>query len=212
MGNPWHIDATGSVKVLNWRGEAIAEAIAMTNVKSENKIVGRSIVVGVDGSESSCAALRWAAKIAPAIGCTIEAVIAWELPTTVWEVVSTEFPTCLEYPTPFGTDELIPIHMRPDLDAKKVLEEAVNFVFGRRKPLGLIITARQGHPAEVLLEASKSAELLIVGRRGTGGFSGLLQGSISSTCAEHADCPVLVVHAEPKEVIVPVSERLAVLA
>jgi nucleotide-binding universal stress UspA family protein len=181
----------------------------MTMVNSEN-VRGR-IVVGVDGSETSMAALRWAAKLAPAIDSTIEAVIAWELPTTVWEVVATEFPSCLEFPTPFDSNEQIPIRMQPDVDAMKVLEDAVRAVFGPSRPDGLVTTARKGHPAQVLLEASRSADMLIVGSRGSGGFSELRLGSVSSVCAEHATCPVLVVHRARNSVVVPPSKRQEVL-
>jgi nucleotide-binding universal stress UspA family protein len=149
------------------------------------------IVVGIDGSASSKVALRWAARLAPALDCTIETIIAWDSPTIVWEVLS----------TPLGSPELeledkIPIHLRPDLDAMKELKDTVDDIFGKNRPIGLATRAIQGHPVEVLLEASRSAEMLIVGSRGHGGFAGLLLGSVSSACAERSTCPVLVVHGE----------------
>ena len=52
----------------------------------------------------------------------------------------------------------------------------------------------QGHPRSTLIEESKSADMLVLGRRGHGGFGGLLLGSVSSACVAHAHCPVLVVH------------------
>lgn len=136
------------------------------------------IVVGVDGSESSKSALRWAAQLAPVLGGTIDAVIAWE------------------YPMMLGWEGGIPDWWRPDEDATKIMAEAIEAVFGKNPPKGLTTSIRQGHPATVLLEASKGAGMLIVGSRGHGGFAGLLLGSVSSTCAEHATCPVLVVHGE----------------
>ena len=133
------------------------------------------IVVGVDGSEPSKAALRWAARLAPAIGATIEAVIAWEFPTNFgWAVEAGDW--------------------RPDRDAETILNETLDGAFGSARPDGLVGTVREGRTASVLLEAARGAEMLIIGSRGHGGFTGLLLGSVSAECAEHASCPVLVVH------------------
>lgn len=151
----------------------------MTTEKTKSDATkGHHIVVGVDGSESSKIALRWAAKLAPALGATIDAVVAWE------------------YPTMLGWEGGIPDWWQPDDDAKKILDETLNAVFGKTPPKGLVGSIHQGHPTNVLLDASRGAEMLIVGSRGHGGFAGLLLGSVSSTCAEHATCPVLVVHGE----------------
>lgn len=138
------------------------------------------IVVGVDGSESSKAALRWAAQLAPLADGTIEAVIAWEYPTLpIWE-------GGIGIPNGWPLED----------GAKKILKEVLADVFGKTLPKGLVSSVRQGHPAAVLLEASKNAKMLIVGSRGHGGFVGLLLGSVSSACVKHATCPVLVVHGE----------------
>jgi nucleotide-binding universal stress UspA family protein len=134
------------------------------------------IVVGVDGSDSSKNALRWAAKLAPSLGATIHAVVAWE------------------YPIVFGLEGGLPIPWKPDETAKEILSNTLDSVFGKGRPAGLRGSISQGHATFVLLDASEKAEMLIVGSRGLGGFSGLLVGSVSSACAEHAKCPVLVVH------------------
>lgn len=138
----------------------------------------KRIVVGVDGSAPSRAALRWAQLIAGATKATIQAVIAWEYPTS--------------YGWAIDTDD-----WQPDADAEKVLEQTLDSVFGANRPPGLRAVVTRGHAREVLLSASNEAEMLVVGSRGHGGFAGLLLGSVSAACAEHAKCPVLVVHGEP---------------
>jgi nucleotide-binding universal stress UspA family protein len=70
----------------------------------------------------------------------------------------------------------------------------VQEVFADERPVDLVLSIAYGQPASVLLEASEDSTMLIVGSRGHGGFAGLLLGSVSSACAEHATCPVLVVH------------------
>jgi nucleotide-binding universal stress UspA family protein len=135
------------------------------------------VVVGVDGSESSKAALRWANRIAAPTGAPIEAVIAWHFPYG-------------------GGWSVLPDNFDPAADASTVLTQAVDAVFPDGRPEGLRLIVGEGNPAQLLLEASAGAELLIVGSRGHGGFAGLLLGSVSSTCAEHATCPVLVVHGD----------------
>lgn len=132
------------------------------------------IVVGVDGSEQSQLALRWAAQLAPCLDCQIEAVIAWR------------FPAGYTFGIPDGWD--------PEHDARRRLEDAVDATFDDGRPVGLQLLVRDGMPAKVLLDAAVGARMLIVGSRGHGGFMGLLLGSVSSAVAEHAHCPVLVVH------------------
>ncbi len=136
------------------------------------------IVVGVDGSEPSRAALRWAVRIAPVVDGVIEAVTTWEIPSNYG----------------WAAD---PGDWQPDVNAKTVLDEALDAVFGEQRPPGLVTTVREGHASTVLLEVSKDADMLIVGSRGHGGFAGLLLGSVSAAVAEHARCPVLVVHDTP---------------
>ncbi|MBT1001436.1 universal stress protein [Paenarthrobacter sp. DKR-5] len=132
------------------------------------------VVVGVDGSAASVQALRLASRLAPALETTIEAVACWDSPR----------------PLPLG---------RLEEEMERVLGEAVERAFGSSPPAALTSSVVRGHPAEVLLEKARGARLLILGRRGQGGFRGLLLGSVSSACVEHAACPVLVVHDQPTE-------------
>ncbi|MCJ8506149.1 universal stress protein [Kocuria flava] len=136
-----------------------------------------SIVVGVDGSEGSVEALRWAARMAPVLGARIRAVGAWEYP-----------PEYAGY-VPIGSDNF-------DEITRKRAEAAVREAFGDDLPEGLTTSVVFGHPSRVLVEESEDAALLVVGRRGHGGFRGLLLGSVSAACVSHARCPVLVIHED----------------
>lgn len=151
--------------------------------KMENSVekTKDNIVVGVDGSDSSKEALRWAAKLAPAMEAEINAIVAWE------------------YPIMWGAEGNNPDWWHPDEDAKTILQESITDVFGSTPPSNLVGRISQGRPTNVLLEASAKAKMLIVGSRGHGGFAGLLLGSVSSTCAEHAKCPVLIIHGAGDE-------------
>lgn len=132
------------------------------------------IVVGVDGSEQSKLALRWAARLARGLGGRVQAVAVWQ------------FPAAQSFVVVDGWD--------PEREAQSSLEATVDAVFGDDRPAGLQLLVLQGTPAKVLLDLSAGAQILVVGSRGRGGFAGLLLGSVSSAVAEHAKCPVMVVH------------------
>ena len=138
------------------------------------------IVVGVDGSESSKQALRWAKFMATTTGSTIEAAIAWS-PPVAWAGAGWSVP---------------PIMWDPEDDAAKVLASTVVEVLGPDESTAVTLTVRKGGAAQMLIELSRDAQLLVVGNRGHGGFVGLLLGSVSSACVEHSHCPVLVLHGD----------------
>jgi nucleotide-binding universal stress UspA family protein len=140
------------------------------------------IVVGVDGSPSSRAALRWAVRQAKFMNGTVDAVIAWQIPVVLqsygWA------PIYVEEEGSFQEDA------RKRLDALigEVVEQADS-----ERVKSLVI---KGHAAEALMETADGADLLVVGSSGRGGFTQALLGSVSQHCVHHAPCPVLVVRGE----------------
>src|SRR5664279_2280278 len=104
------------------------------------------VVVGVDGSDESKLALRWAAYFALSAGAVIEAVTAWQ------------------YPIAFGWGAA-PIAWSPGQDMEKVLTETVDEVFGTHRPEDMRLDVREGNAAKVLLDASADALMLVVGSR-----------------------------------------------
>ena len=136
----------------------------------------RTIVVGVDGSDASVSALRHAQALAVPLSAKVIALACWDYPPVYDGYVAV------------GIDDF-------DVRAGEILEEAVVKAFGPERPSNLATRLSQGHPRRLLIDASKSADMLVLGRRGHGGFSGLLLGSVSSACVAHAHCPVLVVHS-----------------
>jgi nucleotide-binding universal stress UspA family protein len=133
----------------------------------------RRIIVGVDGSESSIDALRSAARLAAVLECSLEAISVWV------------------YPPVFEADP--PVQWELKEDAQRTADSAGAAVFGATPPAWFTATTRRGSPARVFIEESADAEMLVLGSRGHGGFVGMLLGSVSSACVQHAQCPVLIV-------------------
>jgi nucleotide-binding universal stress UspA family protein len=137
------------------------------------------IVVGVDGSEPSRAALRWAVEEARLRHARVLAVHAW------WT-----YP--MQPPNrPPAADE--PERLRDD-DASDRVQAFVTETLGERPDVEVTPVAVQGAQASAaLVDAAGDADLLVVGSRGAGGFTGLLLGSVSQQCTHHAPCPVVIV-------------------
>lgn len=134
------------------------------------------VVVGVDGSPSSKAALRWALQQAKATGAEVEAVYAWQ------------------YPVSFGA----PVALLPGEDiaaeAGTALADAIGNAAADESGVTVHRRVVLGDPAGALLSRAQGADLLVVGDRGYGGFEKSLLGSVSQHCVHHATCPVVVVH------------------
>jgi nucleotide-binding universal stress UspA family protein len=131
------------------------------------------IVVGVDGSAHSVAALRWAlAEAARAADGEVTALLCWQLPF-------------LSVPGAFDKAELARTYN--EFLVKTISEVAPS------PPVPILPLVAQGDPTESLIIASKDAELLVLGIRGRSPFAGLMLGSVSQACAAHAACPVVLV-------------------
>ncbi|BDM69372.1 universal stress protein [Streptomyces nigrescens] len=137
------------------------------------------IVVGVDGSESSKEALRWAVRQADLTDSHVNAVIAWEYPPLYGSIGWLDAPQELAGNIKMWADQ--------------ALDGAIREVVKAGDMSRVKATVAYGTPAAVLLEAAGDASLLVVGSRGRGGFSGALLGSVSQHCSQHAPCPVVVV-------------------
>ncbi|MDQ0276061.1 nucleotide-binding universal stress UspA family protein [Arthrobacter silviterrae] len=132
------------------------------------------IVVGVDGSQASLAALREAVRLAELLGAAVEAVAAWEPPAK---------PSSYQARGIGSFEE----------GARRVLDQALADAFGPVLPQALSARTERGGAAAVLADASRGARYLVVGRRGHGGIMGTLLGSVSAQSINQADCPVIVV-------------------
>lgn len=132
------------------------------------------VVVGVDGSESSVAALRKAEAVAEAFDAQLDVVCVWTYPISRYSMVPPEW--------------------YPDREAARTVHDVADAVFGEKKPDRVHLSIVEGSAARVLIDESETADLVVAGSRGHGGFAGLLLGSVSSEIAAHAHCPVLIVH------------------
>jgi nucleotide-binding universal stress UspA family protein len=137
-----------------------------------------TIVVGIDGSQSAQVALGFALDEARLRGAAVRAVAAWHVPTTAYG-------GAFAPPADGLLDEL-------QTSARRTLERALTDA-GDHADVEVEPVVREGAPARVLLEEASDADLLVIGSRGLGGFRGLLLGSVSQQCTQHAPCPVVIV-------------------
>jgi nucleotide-binding universal stress UspA family protein len=138
-----------------------------------------AVVVGVDGSDESVAALRWAARYAAAAGASVRAVLVWH------------YPTAASVPPVGRTPPSVEGEVEEHITA--ILTEAIAKAAPDMPDVPIASEIRYGHPAQVLVEESGQVDLLVVGRSGHGAFIGMLVGSVSQHCVAAAECPVVVV-------------------
>jgi nucleotide-binding universal stress UspA family protein len=149
----------------------------MTTVQTARE--GTRIVVGVDSADSSKAALAWAVRQAALTGAEVDAVTAWQIQAAYG----------YGYAYAVGGDET------PNMEqlARQMLDKAIAEVADLAPGVVIHPVVAQENAARALLDASKGAELLVVGSRGHAGFTEALLGSVGQYCVHHAECPVVVV-------------------
>jgi len=145
----------------------------MTDAQSSPRIV-----VGVDGSPQAATALEFAIEEARLRSARLH--------------VSYSYPA-MASPLTGSTGE--DYYARVEGEARELLER-IAAAAPSTEGLDVEWSGVPGNPAEVLVDASRGATLLVVGSRGLGGFRGLIMGSVSSQCVHHSHCPVLVVRQE----------------
>lgn len=135
------------------------------------------IVVGVDGSEDSKLALRWAVEYARSFGAEVEAVAAPEMHITA---ALTAAPTSEDYVR----------------DAGERLDKAIAEVIGPDTDVTITRRVVGDRAARALVQAARGAQLLVVGSSGQGELPGMHIGSTTNYCVHHAPCPVMVLRTQ----------------
>ena len=142
------------------------------------------IIVGVDGSGHSQRALIRAIKEAAAHHAPLTVI-------TVHQAIMGFGGGPVVYPEdPTETERL---REAAQAETDKALAEA-----GESRPESVTVRAVHGFPPEVLVEASRDADMIVLGSRGAGGFGHLMMGSVTSQVAHHATCPILIVPGEDR--------------
>lgn len=158
----------------------------MSEASTETGAAGKAgadqlVVVGIDGSQGSLVALQWAAEAARLRGAPLRVLFAWDdLGAHLARTRGGKRPT--------ESDEREA--------ALALIDDAVREALGADPGVEIIPCPEPGGPTPALIDASKTADLLVVGSRGRGGFAGLLLGSVSQQCIQHAHCPVAVIRQE----------------
>jgi len=169
-------------------GELDEAATELTDVDTEvstRAVVEGGVVVGHDGSDGAQEALQWAAELAERASWPLHVVRGWRIATApqpaTWE--PGYVPPIAEYEQAVQAD----------------LEADVAAAIGAERAARAVCHVVHAAPVRSLIEAAESADLLVVGARGRGGFAGLLLGSVSDQVTRHAPCPVTVVRSDRKD-------------
>ena len=138
------------------------------------------IVVGIDGSATSKRALDWAMRHAAALHAPLTVIAVHEVPKSYWGHIPVTGPP----------DEPVLAQLRV---AAEEMTRQVGSALGDAGPPSVKVRAISGFVVEELVEASKDADLIVLGQRAGGGLSRLVMGSVSSEVVQHTACPVVIV-------------------
>ena len=138
------------------------------------------IIVGIDGSAHSARALEWAIKEGALQHAPVTVITVNSVPASPWT----------GNPTVLAQDPEALARMR---QAAEDMTVKVTGQLNGERPASVTVRAINGFPAQELINASRDADLVVVGSRGAGGFARLMVGSVSDQVVHHAHCPVMVV-------------------
>jgi nucleotide-binding universal stress UspA family protein len=156
------------------------------------------IVVGVDGSVASEAALAWALEEARLRGAKLRVIHAYQVPALAYGDIGMGAPGAAAQAA--LAEDVERVRSTAEGQAKSLVEASLRHAgVDAVSDVEIEVDALEGPAAQVLIQAGRGADLLVVGSRGHGGFVGLLLGSVSQQCAQHPPCPVLIHPAPPEE-------------
>lgn len=134
----------------------------------------QTVVAGIDGSDESQRALRWAVEYVQKVGGLVHAITVWHQPVQ------------FGYRLPTSDSEL-------ETRARQQLESAVEAVRGEFPSVDVRSRLIRGHVVDELVGLSPQADMMVLGNKGHGAFTGMMVGSVALKLVHHARCPVLVV-------------------
>jgi nucleotide-binding universal stress UspA family protein len=141
------------------------------------------IVVGVDGSAHALRALEWAMREAANRHADLTVLTVNPAMASPWT----------------GRRLTMPGEAQATEQSRQAVEQAIAQAakdIGAQEPVSATVRVSTGFPARVLIDASRDADMIVIGSRGTGGFESLLLGSISSQVTHHAECPIVIVPSD----------------
>lgn len=151
------------------------------------------IVAGVDGSRQSQRALQWAVDEAQVHGWEVEAAYVFEH-TPSWQLYAYG-----EGMTMGGEQWAQENREATSRTARALVDEMVDAVHNPQMVTVSPVVIEDRRPARALVERSRTAQLLVVGSRGRGGFAGLVLGSVGQQCAQYAECPLVLLREREGE-------------